>query len=172
MGFSSRGRRPAEYASKSAHGHVILDPAVQDFLKSCQLPKKAGDVKLSEHTCVPFAPVAKNPVTHVIAFDSGYQEVQVQKEFPSATVCFFQFGELLFGIEDLEHLEASSFIDPEDMARLRTIHRRKLVLPVRNVTLKGEATLTHSVRRAVYEFFTHEEDDPPVIESLRWFLYR
>jgi hypothetical protein len=173
MGFSSRtGRRPAEYASKSAHGHLALDQAVQSFLKTCQLPKLAGEVKLSEHGCVAFEPPAKDPITHVIALDSGYQEVQVRKEFPSATVCFFQFGELLFGIEDLERLEASAFIDPEDMARLRTIQRRKLVLPVRNITLKGEATLTHSVRRAVYEFFTHEEDDPPVIESLRWFLYR
>jgi hypothetical protein len=98
--------------------------------------------------------------------------VPVRKEFPSATVCFFQFGELLFGVEDLERLEASPFIDPEDMARLRTIQRRKLVLPVRNVTLKGEATLTHSVRRAVYDFFNDAEDDTPVIDSLRWFLYR
>ena len=33
MGYTSRrGRRPNEYASKSAHGHVINDPAVQDFL--------------------------------------------------------------------------------------------------------------------------------------------
>src|SRR5437763_401201 len=139
MGFSSRsGKRPAEYASKSAHGHVVLDKAVQEFLKGCQLPRKADDVQLSQHGRVAFEPPARNPITHVIAFDSGYQEIQVRKEFPSATVCFFQFGELLFGIEDLERLESSTFIDPEDMARLRTIQRRKLVLPVRNITLKGE----------------------------------
>lgn len=173
MGFSSRGgRRPAEYASKSAHGHVILDKAVEQFLQSCQLPKRAGEVKLSDYGLVPFIPLAENPVTHVIAIDSGYQEVQVRKDFPSATVCFYQFGELLFGIDDLEHLEACPFIDPEDMARLRTIQRRKLVLPVRNITLRGEATLTHSIRRAIYDFFTCGEDDTPVVESLRWFLFR
>jgi hypothetical protein len=139
MGFSSRtGRRPAEYASKSAHGHVVLDKSVQAFLTQCDLPKKADEVRLSDHGCPPFTPPATNPVTHVIAIDSGYQEVQVRKEFPSATVCFYQFGELLFAIEDLERLEASPFIDPEDMARLRNIQRRKLVLPVRNVTLQGD----------------------------------
>jgi hypothetical protein len=173
MGFSSRtGRRPAEYASKAAHGHVVLDRAVQEFLRSCQLPKKADPIQFSQHCRVPFAPVAKNPISHVIAFDSGYQEVQVKKEFPSATVCFFQFGELLFRIDDLERLEASPFIDPDDMAKLRTIERRKLVLPVRNMTFQGEATLTHSVRRAVYDFFHQSEDDTPLIDSLRWFLYR
>lgn len=173
MSFSSRtGRRPAEYASKAAHGHVVLDKAVKQFLQTCQLPKRADVVRLTDHNLVPFTPLEKNPVTHVIAFDSGYQEVHVRKDFPSATVCFFQFGELLFGIEDLEHLAACPFIDPEDMAKLRTIQRRKLVLPVRNITLQGEATLTHSVRRAVYNFFTRSEDDPQVIESLRWFLYR
>jgi hypothetical protein len=173
MGFTSRtGRRPAEYASKSAHGHVVLDKAVQEFLTSCQLPKRAEEVSLPDHARVAFTPPAKNPISHVIAFDSGYQEVQVRKEFPSATVCFFQFGELLFAVEDLERLEASPFIDPEDMARLRTIQRRKLILPIRNVTLKGATTLTHSVRRALYDFFSHGEDDTPVIDSLRWFLYR
>lgn len=174
MGFSSRsGKRPAEYASKSAHGHVVLDKAVQAFLKGCQLPKKADDVQLTEYARIAFEPPARNPITHVIAFDSGYQEIQVRKDFPSATICFFQFGELLFGIEDLDHLEASPFIDPDDMAKLRTIQRRKLVLPVRNVALKDQATLTHSVRRAVYDFFRKAEDeDDPLIDSLKWFLYR
>src|SRR5262245_51721736 len=163
MGFTSRtGRRPTEYASKSAHGHVVLDKAVQEFLTSCQLPRRADEVSLPEHARVAFTPPAKNPISHVIAFDSGYQEVQVRKEFPSATVCFFQFGELLFAVEDLERLEASPFIDPEDMARLRTIQRRKLILPVRNVTLRSETTLRHSVRRAVYDFFNNSEDGDPI----------
>jgi len=173
MGFSSRtGRRPAEYASKSAHSHVVLDKAVQEFLKSCPPPGKADEAQLSNYCLIPFKPVAKNAVTHVIAFDSGYQEVPVRKDFPSAAVCFFQFGELLFGIEDLEHLEACEFIDPEDMAKLRTIQRRKLVLPVRNITFGGEATLTQSARRAIYNFFNKSDDEVPVIDSLRWFLYR
>ena len=93
MGYTSRrGRRPNEYASKSAHGHVINDPAMQDFLAHCSLPKRASEVKLSEHLSVPFEPALDNPIQHVIAVDGGYNEVVVQKEFPSATVCFFQFG--------------------------------------------------------------------------------
>ncbi len=87
MGYTSRrGRRPNEYASKSAHGHVIQDAAVQEFLAQCSLPKRAGDVKLSDQLAVPFEPIPDNPIRHVIAVDGGYNEVAVQKEFPSATV--------------------------------------------------------------------------------------
>lgn len=173
MGYTSRrGRRPNEYASKSAHGHVIQDAAVQDFLAHCNIPKRAGEVKLSEHLSVPFEPVANNPIRHVIAVDGGYNEEPVQKEFPSATVCFFQFGALIFSMADLEQLDDQPFIDPDDIAKLKRIQRLKLVLPVRNVALKSEGSLTGSVRRAVYDFFCRAMDDGHLIETLRWFLFQ
>jgi hypothetical protein len=172
MGYTSRrGRRPNEYASKSAHGHVIQDAAVQDFLSRCRLPKRAGEVRLAGHLTVPFAPAPDNPIRHVIAVDGGYHEVAVQKEFPSATVCFFQFGALALSVADLEELDGQPFIDPDDMARLKRIQRVKLILPVRNVALKAEGGLTRSVRRAVYDFFCKAMDDDKLIETLRWFLF-
>jgi NurA domain len=172
MGYTSRrGRRPNEYASKSAHGHVIQDADVQDFLAQCNLPKKAGEVKLSDHPSVQFEPVLDNPIKHVIAVDGGYNEVVVQKEFPSAKVCFFQFGALVFSVADLEQLDEQPFIDPDDIAKLKKIQRLKLLLPVRNVALKSEGSLTASVRKAVYDFFCKAMDDGRLIETLRWFLY-
>jgi hypothetical protein len=172
MGYTSRrGRRPSEYASKSAHGHVIQDPDVRDFLAQCNLPKKAGEVQLSDHLIVSFEPAANNPIKHVIAVDGGRNEVVVQKEFPSAKVCFFQFGALIFSVADLEQLDDQPFIDPDDMAKLKKIQRLKLLLPVRNVALKSEGSLTKSVRKAVYDFFCKAMDDGRLIETLRWFLY-
>jgi hypothetical protein len=172
MGYTSRrGRRPNEYASKSAHGHVVQDEAVREFLARCRLPRRAGEVKLAEHLRVPFEPAPDNPIRHVIAVDGGYSEVAVQKEFPSATVCFFQFGALVFSVADLEQLDEQPFIDPDDIARLKRIQRLKLVLPVRNVALTAEGGLTRSVRRAIYDFFCTAMDDGPLIETLRWFLF-
>lgn len=172
MGYTSRrGRRPNEYASKSSHGHVIQDADVQDFLAQCNLPKRAGEVKLSDHVSVDFAPVAKNPIKHVIAIDGGYNEVVVQKEFPSAKLCFFQFGALFFRVKDLEQLDVQPFIDPDDIAKLKQIQRLKLLLPVRNVAIRGQGSLTASVRKAVYDFFCKAMDDGRLIETLRWFLY-
>jgi hypothetical protein len=173
MGYTSRrGRRPNEYASKSAHGHVIQDADVQDFLGQCNLPKRAGEVDLSDHLTVAFEPVPDNPIRHVIAIDGGYNEVVVQKEFPSAKVCFFQFGALFFSVTDLEQLDEQPFIDPDDIAKLKKIQRLKLLLPVRNVSLKSEGSLTKSVRKAVYDFFRKAMDDGRLIETLRWFLYQ
>jgi hypothetical protein len=172
MGYTSRrGRRPNEYASKSAHGHVINDPAVQEFLAHCSLPKRAEEVDLSAYMSAPFEPVSDNPIQHVIAVDGGYNEVAVQKEFPSATICFFQFGALVFSVADLEELDDQPFIDPDDIAKLKRIQRLKLMLPVRNVALKHAGTLTQSVRTAVYDFFCRAMDDGRLIESLRWVLF-
>src|SRR5947208_1458737 len=70
-----------------------------------------------------------------------------------------------------EHLEQSPFIDPEDMAKLKRIERLKLTLPIRNIALKDQPTLTASVRVALYDFFAHVRDDTNMLETLRWFLF-
>ncbi len=169
---SVSGKRPAEAASKSAHGHVINDPEVQAFLGRCDIPKRADDVHFDKHLVLPFTALAENPIKYVIAVDSGFTEVQVQPRFPSAKICFFQFGALAFSVEDLVALERAPFIDPDDISKLRQIERLQLTLPLRNVQLQGEATLTGSVRRAVYEFFRQKLEDRELIETLRWLLYQ
>src|SRR5439155_13687581 len=106
----------------------------------------------------------------IVAIDSGYTEVPVQTRFPSSTLCFFQFGALSFSVADLEGLEDQPFIDPEDIARLKRIERLKLTLPVRNVALKDQPTLTASVRLALYEFFAQKMDGTSLLDTLKWFV--
>jgi hypothetical protein len=165
------GRRPMELASKSSHQHVINDPAVKRFLQRCKLPSSAAEVQLTQHEVTEYEPVADNPIRHIVAVDSGYSEVAVKDNFPSSTLCFFQLGALTFSIADLEAIGRSQFIDPEDMAKLKEIERFKLTLPVRNVALKEQGTLTDSVRVAVYEFFAEERDKTTLLDTLRWFLF-
>ncbi len=172
MGYMSKqGRRPMEYASRSAHSHVINDAIVQQFLNQCDLPKQAQDVNFDDHLRLTYQPVAKNTIKYIIATDGGYTIVPVRSEFPSATICFFQFGALIFSIEDLEKLDNQPFIEPEDIAKLKQIQRLKLTLPLQNVTLKSQTTLTHSVRKAVYDFFLQELDGDRLIDTLFWFIY-
>lgn len=173
MAYASKyGKRPAEYASKSAHSQVVNDPSVRDFLKQCSLPKRADEVSIPDHAELPFEPVADNPIRHVIAIDGGYDEVIVRSEFPSSTMCFFQFGALIFSVEDLDGLEEQPFIDPDDMSKLKRIQRMKLVLPIRNIAFKEESTLTDSVRRAVHDFFHQKMDDERLADTLRWFIFQ
>jgi hypothetical protein len=173
MAYASKyGRRPTEYASKSAHSQVVNDPLVRAFLEKCSLPKRADEVSFSDHRELPFEPVSDNPMRHVIAIDGGYDEVMVRSEFPSSTMCFFQFGALIFSVEDLEDLEEQPFIDPDDMSKLKRIQRLKLVLPIRNITLGDESTLTDSVRLAVHDFFRQKVDDERLADTLRWFVFQ
>jgi hypothetical protein len=172
MGYSNRyGKRPFEYASKSAHGHVIKDSAVQQFLQSCELPKAADSVSIPGKLCVPIGTSGADPIRHIIAVDGGFNEVAVRSEFPSATICFYQFGALIFDVDDLEHLAIQPFIDPEDIQKLKRIQRIKLTLPVRNVTVKGEKTLKGSVRRTIYQFFMDALDEGRLIETLKWLVF-
>jgi len=173
MGYMNRfGKRAQEIASKSAHTEIIRDASVAAFLNNCHLPKLADDVDLDEGALANFIPVSPNPIKHIVAVDAGFTEVPVRSAFPSATICFFQFGALFFSMNDLECLEQQPFIDPDDIAKLKKIERLKLTLPVRNVTYGAQPNLTHSVRLALYEFFMQPLDGESLMESLRWFLYQ
>lgn len=172
MGYSSRrGRRPPEFASKASHGHVIRSEAVQDLLARCTLPKRADEVEVPADRLHPFREVRPNPVRHVIAVDGGSRVEEVRKGFPSSQIAFFQFGALVFDIADLEALDEQPFIDPDDMARLKQIRRLELALPIRNVGLKDQPTLTHSVRRALYDFFRDPIDGVSLMETLEWLVF-
>jgi hypothetical protein len=172
MGYSARyGKRPFEYASKSAHGHVIKDSAVQAFLNTCELPKAAQSVSIPQNLCLSVNNSGMNPIKHIIAVDGGFNEVAVRSEFPSATICFYQFGALIFDLDDLEHLGSQPFIDPDDIQKLKKIQRIKLTLPVRNVTVKPEKTLKASIRKTIYRFFMDELDEGCLIETLKWIVF-
>ncbi|MEM8535473.1 MAG: NurA domain-containing protein [Chloroflexota bacterium] len=173
MAYASKhGRRSAEHASKAAHSHVIKDTTVQAFLAQCDLPKLGTEVALSEHDIITYTPVPHNPIQHIIAVDGGYQEVPVRNEFPSATICFFQFGALIFSVQDLEYVADQPFIDPVDMAELKKIQRLKLTLPLKNITVTGQSSLTTSVRKVIYDFFCQEIDDSSLMTTLKWFLFQ
>ncbi|GAA5530998.1 NurA domain-containing protein [Herpetosiphon gulosus] len=173
MGYTNkRGRRPAEYASKSAHSQVIKDETIQAFLAHCDLPKTGNQISLDAQNIISYAPNVPNGIRHIIALDGGYTEVAVRTEFPSATICFFQFGALIFSIQDLEDLNDQSFIDPDDMAKLKNIQRLKLVLPTQNITIQGQSSLTDSIRTAIYDFFCQPLDDSNLVATLQWFLFQ
>jgi len=174
MGYSSKdGRRPFEMASKASHHHIINDAAVQALLRRIQSKPRAEQTKLDDITGR-FVPPSQNPVEHVIAADGGYSEVIVEKEFPSRALHFLQVGALCFRRDDLVHIERSTFISPDDMAKLKHIERLKLALPTRNMCLKGEPTLTGSVLDVIAEFLTSNAlgEKISLMDTLAWLLFR
>jgi hypothetical protein len=172
MGYSSKGRKPNEYASKSSHGYIIKDPIVIDFLNKCSMPKRAEDVTFMGDRIIDVEENIINPIKHVIAIDGGYSEVSVRKEFPSVTITFFQFGALIFNISDLDELSNKPFIDPEDIAKLKEMQRFKLVIPTKSISLNTEYSLINSIRSTLHDFFSQDLKGDKFIETLKWFIFK
>jgi hypothetical protein len=174
MGYQSKNnRRPFEAASKASHHHIINDPEVQKMMSRIYKPPRSEEIPLEDIT-VDFEPPKDNQIEAIIAVDGGYTEAVLEKDFPSRTMHFLQFGALLFKQEDLATLDAAAFIAPEDMAKLKNINRLKLALPTKNIRFQDENTLKGSVLRAIHEFFVNGTlgEDQSLIDTLAWFVFR
>lgn len=171
MGTTSRGRKPDEWASKVNHTHIINDPIVKSFLENCSYPKEVTDENKDKiQGLIHSVEDVDNPIEHILAVDGGYTVVEVNKNFPSSELAFFQFGALLFDKKDLINLSVKPFILPEDMQKLQTLKRFKLVLPIKNINYKKQSSLTNAFRKTLYDFFIDFEGIC-LMETLEWFIF-
>lgn len=170
MAYSKTGNRPFELASKSNHIHIIKDPDVQEFLSNHELPKESDEISLSGNYIFDIDYDIKDSIEYIIAVDGGDTTVPVKSKFPSSTITFFQFGANLLSISDLKALKEEPFISPESISKLKDLQRIKFTLPTKNIGLieNGKrATLSYSVRKALYDFFKKHD----YLSSLKWFLF-
>jgi hypothetical protein len=172
MAYSStKGRKPAERASKISQSQVINNPAVKELLSECVVPQPADESLVKEKAdSVPDPDYDR--IEYVIAVDGGYSEATVRPEFPAASVTFFTFGPLLMKLEDVRDLDEQPFLAPEDMLRLKNIQRYSLALPTANISRNGHS-LRLSVRTTLHDFLAStKEGDEPLATALRWVLER
>lgn len=172
MSYSTTGAKPYERASKSSHHHVINDEAVAAALNLLQVPPKSETEEVTKRL-IPFEPT-KSPIQHVVAVDGGYTEVPIREGFPAAAIHFFQFGALHFKIEDLERLEIQQHVAPEDMQKLKNIHRLKFPLATRGAKRKDCGSLKQTVRKTLHEFLASQclGEDDSLGDTLAWFVFR
>ncbi len=172
MGTTSRSHKPNEWAAKVNHTHLINDPFIQSFISKCTFPKEASDIGQDDKDSFETLDCkVRNPIKHILAVDGGYATVDVKKNFPSAQFAFFQFGAVLFNVEDLEGLSEKPFIFPEDMQKLHNLQRFKLAIPIKNIITNSESSLKDSIRKAIYDFFMKERDSSSFMETLKWFIF-
>jgi len=173
MGYSSKGRKPIERASKISHVEVIKNPEVQAYIAQCVLPAPPDPASLST-LLQSMKDIDTSEVSTVIAVDGGYTETFVREDYPSACITFFTFGPLLFSLSDLRQLDTKRFIAPEDLQKLKNIERYTLVLPTKGIRHQGQPSLSATIRRAVFDFFEAKRgnDNDQLMKSLRWFLFR
>lgn len=173
MGYGSKGRKPIERASKIAHVEIIKNTDVIAYLSRCILPSAPSPESLDSMP-IELGDVDTTATSAVIAVDGGFTETYVRDEYPSSVIAFFTFGPLLFELADLRGLDKKRFIAPGDLARLKKIERYSLVLPMKGLRQKDQPSLSATIRRTIYDFFTaaRGHDDDKLITSLRWFLFR
>ncbi|KAA0257558.1 NurA domain-containing protein [Deferribacter autotrophicus] len=170
MGYTGR-RRPNQWASKASHTFLIKDNDVRTFLEKCSFPKEKDEISIDNKYIYETIEITDNPIKLIIAVDGGYNEANVKKKFPSASLAFFQFGALSFSVEDLRNLSHDPFIFPEQIAKLKELERIKLVIPVRNITYYEQTTLTDSIRKAIYDFFMVPRDAFSFMDVLYWLVF-
>lgn len=179
-GGDQKSRRAFEYANKAAHSYIISDPIVQEILKNCKLPLrvKRDDIDFNSFECL--SEIKDNPIEHVVVIDGSFSTVPVREEFPSSEFTFFQFGALRFGISDFNEISEQHFIGPEDISKLKEeFGRLKLAIPTKNITLKSEKSLLHSIRKTVFDFFCSDivfkffdtEETETFIETFKWLIF-
>ena len=170
MGYGQiRGRKPFERASKIAHTHILNNPEVQHFVQSCTLPDGPGKAHL-ESLQKPL-PDSPNRIEHVIAVDGGMTEVSVRKDFPSASITFMIFGPLTLSLKDLGELDATPFLGPEDMARLKNLQRYSLSVPSKAVLGPSAKSFSEGVRTSIHAFLANSKR-PELLNALKWLLFR
>lgn len=173
MGYSTKGRKPIERASKIAHVEIVKNADVQAYVSQCVLPSPPDTASLSS-LLRNAKELDASEVTTVIAVDGGYTETFVREEYPSACVTFFTFGPLLFKLSDLRSLDNKRFIAPEDLQKLKNIERYTLVLPTKGIRHQAQPSLAATIRRAIFDFFEQKRgpDGEQLMPSLQWFLFR
>lgn len=176
MGFNSiRGRKPFEMASKINHSQIIQDKHVQSFLEKCTMPEtELSKIEYPIGNPVDLSKI-KN-IEHIIAIDGGYSETYINNGFPSTSIAFFNFGVLLFSLENLESIEKSIIINPEELRKLKEMDKIPLAIPAKNILVDGCESFTHGVRKAVYNFFNSADSgsfkNEKLIDALKWLMFK
>ncbi|WP_413825756.1 MULTISPECIES: DNA double-strand break repair nuclease NurA [unclassified Methanobrevibacter] len=168
----SEGLKPAEFASQSSQTPLILDEDIKELLKDCYYPKHATEELIGNMNTYTAKTIKKNPIRKVLAFDGGYNEVMIGKEFPSSTVAFYRYGVNYFQLNDLFKLEDKEFIGKLDIGKLHNIDAYNFSIPTKNIKSKTQKNLKNSIRYFLYNHFKKTKIQKTLMETLSWFIYR
>ena len=170
-----------EKASKVNHQYIIENLKVKDYLAKCEkieqnLPlevdSKANTFSISNtHDKFPSC------IERVITIDGGYQEVNINENFPSQKLCYYNVGILMFSVKDLEAVERQQTINPSDVGKLENLERFNFVIPTQNIRLKNEDFIT-TFRKTFYEevflknYLNENDSNSSFIHTIKWLVFK
>lgn len=172
MKKTNRGRRTLSWTARSNHSQIVNDKYIQKFIKGCKFPARPRLQSDGTNEIIADISTVNLNEKHILTVDGNYTIVNVQKEFPSSQIAFFQFGAVIFSTTDLENLSKIPFIFPEDMNKLHNLQRIKFALPIKNITSSNQNSLNESIRKSIYDFFIREKTyEISLMETLSWLIF-
>jgi hypothetical protein len=147
-----------QFGSKTAHGDIVKNPDVQEFLKKCKpIQPPSGDgqnVLLDNFKEAPDyeeAPLIK----HVIASDGSIYVSSIDDRLPSIKAAYLKFSTILIEMSEFNGLQdqQTNMIDPFRVAALqRNRDALSAVLPLSNLKIDEDSGVRETFRRQTENF--------------------
>ena len=145
-----------EKASKINHQYIIENQKIKDYLLLCDRVESHIPLEIdSNNTRIELNTITdkiQTSIERVITIDGGYQEVNINDKFPSQKLCYYSVGIITFSIKDLEELEETKTINPDDIGKLENLERFTFVVTMQNIRRK-EKDFTTTIRETLFEVF-------------------
>ncbi|TLD86187.1 DNA double-strand break repair nuclease NurA [Helicobacter sp. MIT 05-5294] len=170
-----------EKASKINHQYIIENPKVKAYLNKCE--KIGQNLPLEVDSQAITLPIRNIQdkfsfcIERVITIDGGYQEVNINENFPSQRLCYYNIGILMFSVKDLEAVEIQQTINPSDIGKLENLERFNFVVPTQNIRLKNEDFIT-TFRKTFYEevftknYLNEGNKNSSFIHTIKWLVFQ
>lgn len=166
-----KGSRPAEFASKTSHTHIMLDEQVKNFLNNCKFQKIASKDILKETDTIKAQKVNNNPLKTVLSVDGSFGDAIAQENFPSTIFSYFLYGMNSIDMDLLTQLNDMTFLEPKDVSQLNNGEYYSLMLPGQNIIVEGYDDLKDSIRGTIFHHFLGNSNNNSLIETLEWFIF-
>ena len=169
----------SERASKINHQYVIENKKVRDFLLECEkmgdsIPLEV-DVLNSRIEIDGIENKLQSHIEHIVAIDGEYQEININGDYPSQKLCYYNAGILTFRVNDLENLEEKRIINPKDLNKLENLERFNFVVPIQNIRLKGK-DFGETIRQKIFDIFVDntlakEDKEYALVNTIKWLIF-
>ncbi len=168
-----------EKASKFNHQYIINDPCVKAYLKKCYIPDvehlSDTDFKDFSINLDTIQDQVVSDIEKIVVVDGGYQIVTIKDNYPSAQIAFYSVGLLTFSKALLDELDEKETVDPDDVGRLKNLHKFHFTLPVKIIKFKT-GSFTETVRKTIFDIFNDnivfkDDKNTSLLNTVKWLIF-
>lgn len=146
-----------EYADKTSHFDMVLNPDIQNFLDTCSYMVEPGenDAQFIRDKFVDVPESTRRIPTNIISVDGSYYEASVRDEIPTTKVGYVKIGNVLIKRDMFKALSnGGRFVNPFRVAEIsKDTTTHTFVLPSANIRYRDEKDVKDGFRRALDDEF-------------------